>query len=384
MVDLPVELVTQPPMAHRPKVIPSDLKQRWFFDRNRLFTGTLENKLDTILSDLNFADARPIVHQYDSMVGNRTEGGTFDDAALLRLRDIPDTNWKLALTVDCNPRVTWLAPREGGRRSVAEAAVNLAIMGAEPIGITDCLNFGSPENPEVMWQFEEAIEGISECCEALKIPVISGNVSFYNETDGKPIYPTPTVGMAGLITDTARVPKNHFTSTSHEIALLGPVVGGLGGSVFTSLWFKRECGQPEDTDLPMLLRMLKFAERLRKTRHSYSIHDISDGGLITAVMEMAFHSPLSEMGITLRMLPQTDLDQFLFGETIPRVVMAFDTDYRTEIETIANQAGVNFNVIGETNDESKLKILQGGLVASERPLSPIRTMWENRWKPCFE
>lgn len=384
VVDLPVELVTVPPMAPRPKEAPSDLKQRWFLDRNRLYTTSIDNKLDIVLSDLNFANPRPIVHQYDSMVGNRTEGGTFDDAALLRLRDIEGANVKLALSVDCNPRVAWLSPREGGRRAVAESAVNLAIMGAEPIGITDCLNFGSPQNPEVMWQFEEAIEGISEACEALKIPVISGNVSFYNETDGKPIYPTPMIGMAGLVTDTLRVPKTCFTSSEHDLVLVGPVAGGLGGSVMTSLYFKRECGQPEETDLTLLNRMLKFCERLRKTKLSYSIHDVSDGGLVTALMEMALHSTIPDIGFTVRIPQNVDLDSFLFGETIPRVVVAIESGYRTEIETLASQAGVGFTVLGETNENNAFNVLQGGLEVANRPLSPIRTGWDNRWKPCFE
>ncbi len=384
VVDLPVELVTVPPMAPRPKVAPSDLKQRWFLDRNRLFTTSLNDKLDLVFSDLNFADARPIVQQYDSMVGNRTEGGTFDDAALMRLRDIPNTNLKLALTVDCNPRVAWLSPREGGRRAVAEAAVNIAIMGAEPIGITDCLNFGSPQNPEVMWQFEEAIEGIAECCEALKIPVISGNVSFYNETDGKPIYPTPMIGMAGLVSDTSRVPKTHFTSGDCQIVLVGPVMGGLGGSVMTSLYFKRECGQPEDTDLATLGRMLKFCERLRKTRLPYAIHDVSDGGLVTALVEMALRSPIKEIGLNLNIPQSIDSDQFLFGESVPRVVVAIENGHRGELEMLASQAGMPFTLLGETNTAAALKILQGGLEVASRPLPAIRKEWENRWKPCFE
>ncbi len=384
VVDLPVELVTVPPMASRPKVVPSDLKQRWFLDRNRLFTSSIEAKLDLVFTDINFASAQPIVHQYDSMVGNRTEGGTFDDAALLRLRDIPGSKSKLALTVDCNPRITWLAPREGGRRSVAEAAVNIAIMGGDPIGITDCLNFGSPENPEVMWQFEEAIEGISEACEALKIPVISGNVSFYNETDGVPIYPTPMIGMAGLVTDTQRVPKTSFASSEQDILLIGPAEGGLGGSVMTSLFFKRECGQPEDTDLNLLNRMLKFCERLRKTKFSYSIHDVSDGGLATAMLEMALHSAVPGIGFTAKIPQGADPDRFLFGETIPRVLVAIDPGHRTEIETLASQAGVGFTLIGETNESGEMKVLQGGLEVAKRPVAAIRTGWENRWKPCFE
>ena len=119
------------------------------------------------MEQLNFSSPEQLVSQFDSMVGNRTVGQTFDDAAVIRIREIKDKEIRLAIKVDCNPRISWLWPREGGRRAVAECAINLAVRGAEPIGITDCLNFGSPENPEVMWQFSESIEGISEICDLL-------------------------------------------------------------------------------------------------------------------------------------------------------------------------------------------------------------------------
>src|SRR5690606_476677 len=132
-------------LADRPSVPPGDLKQRWFLDRNRLLSISLAEKIQAVTSDFNFADPSKLVEQYDSMVGNRTEGGTFDDAAVIKIRDA-EKPMRLALKADCNPRVCWLSPKEGGRRAVAESAMNLAARGAEPIGITDCLNFGSPEN----------------------------------------------------------------------------------------------------------------------------------------------------------------------------------------------------------------------------------------------
>ena len=317
VVDLPVDLVSEPPVLERPSTAPSDIKQRWFVDRNRMLSASLESKFQAVMEDIQFADVTPLVQQYDSTVGNRTEGGTYDDAAVMRLRDIEGRSVRLALTVDCNPRVCWLSPREGARRAVAEAAINLAVRGAEPIGITDCLNFGSPENPEVMWQFEESVEGISETCDTLKIPVISGNVSFYNDTDGKPIYPTPMIGMAGLIEDATPLPHSVFYGTELEIAIIGPPEGGLGGSVLASQWFKRDCGKPDDTDLKLLERMMRFCSRLRKKKITYALHDISDGGLVTAVLEMVFRSKYDVTGVEIFLPREADIDRCFSERRFP-------------------------------------------------------------------
>jgi len=383
VVDLPVELVTEPLLANRASSPPVDLKQRWFLDRNRMLVATLQSKFQSLIEELNFANCEPLITQYDSMVGNRTVGGSQDDAGVIRIREMGEKEVRLALKTDCNPRVTWLWPREGGRRAVSECAINLAVRGAEPIGITDCLNFGSPENPEVIWQFEESIEGISEACQALKIPVISGNVSFYNDTDGKPIYPTPMIGMVGIIEDKLPLPHSNFYSTQLELALIGPVEGGLGGSLMATSWFKRECGQPEETDLALLDRMLKFLQRLRKKRITYAAHDISDGGLLCSVLEMAFHSPYDCTGVDLYIPSGCDSDRFLFGETIPRIIVAYDSIERGDIENLASQAGVIFTHLGQTNDSSIFAIKQGGAQVLSSRLPDLKSSWNQKWMKFF-
>ncbi len=382
VVDLPVELVTDPPMADRAVAAPGDLKQRWFLDRNRLLSTPLADKIAAVITDFNFADPARVVEQYDSMVGNRTESGTFDDAAVLRLRDVKERQVRLALKADCNPRVCWLSPREGGRRSVAECALNLATQGAEPIGITDCLNFGSPENPEVMWQFEEAVEGISEACRALKVPVISGNVSFYNETDGNPIYPSPVVGMVGLIEGPEKLAMNSFYSSDLEIGLLGPVEAGLGGSVLASRVFKRECGQPDDTDLSMVDRMVKLCQRLRQAKTEMALHDVSDGGVLSAGLEMAFRSKVP-VGLELACPPGADLDRFLFGEGLPRILIAYEPSERVGIESMVTQSGIPFHVIGTTNDSEAFKLRQGGASVYLSKLADLKKPWADRWAGLF-
>ncbi len=383
VVDLPVELVTEPLMAERASSPPVDLKQRWFLDRNRMLVATLNSKFQTLMEEINFANPEKLISQYDSMVGNRTLGSSQDDAAVIRIREMGEKEIRLAVKADCNPRVSWLWPREGGRRAVAECAMNLAVRGSEPIGITDCLNFGSPENPEVMWQFCESIEGISESCDALKIPVVSGNVSFYNETDGKPIYPTPMIGMVGIIEDKLALPHSNFYSTQLELALIGPIEGGLGGSLMASSWFKRECGQPEETDLAMLERMLKFCQRLRKKKLTYAAHDISDGGLVCSLLEMAFHSPYDCTGIDLHIPSEIDVDKFLFGETIPRIVLAYDPIEQVDIENTASQAGVKFTHIGNTNDLSAMNIRQGGAQVLSAHIPDLKAKWTQKWNKFF-
>src|SRR5262249_12842367 len=159
------------------------------------------------------------------------------------------TRFALALTVDCNARHCWLDPEEGARLAVAEAARNLACAGAVPIGATDCLNFGNPEKPEVMWQFERSIDGIAAACRALEAPIVGGNVSFYNETEGKGIHPTPTIAMVGFLEDVKGAITQWFKKPGDQVFLLGDPAGGLAGSEYLALLHGREAGRPRPVDL---------------------------------------------------------------------------------------------------------------------------------------
>lgn len=384
VVDLPVEMVSDPPKAERAVLAPSDLKQRWFVDRNRLLLGTLESKFEKLFESINFGNPAPLVEQYDSMVGNRTEGGTYDDSAVLRLREITGKNIRLAMTVDGNPRVSWLWPREGGKRAIAEGAMNLALKGCEAIGVTDCLNFASPENPEVMWQFSETIEGISEACESLGVPVISGNVSFYNETDSKAIYPSPMIGMVGMSEGNSKLGHSHFHSTSLELGLIGALEAGLGGSLLASQWFQRDCGQPEETEMKSVIRVLNFLSKIKNKRFEFSCHDISEGGLLLSALEMAFHSKYSCVGFEISIPREVEVDAFLFGEAVPRLIVAFEPSESTEIEMLANQAGVKFTSIGSVNDQGKMVVKQGGAKVLEREVAALKAHWDGRWRFFFK
>jgi phosphoribosylformylglycinamidine synthase len=266
---------------------------------------------------------------------------------------------------------------------VAEAALNIGVRWGEPLGITDCLNFGSPENPEVMWQFEECIEGISEACETLKIPVISGNVSFYNDTDGKPVYPTPMIGMAGIIEGDGPLPHSAYFSSDLELGLIGPVEGGLGGTALASQWFKRDCGQPDETDLTAIDRALRCLAKLRRTKRELAVHDISDGGLTVASLELAFRSKIPGIGLELHVPRGCDMDKFLFGETLPRVLIAFHPSDRVEIENISTQSGLVFNPVGLTNESGEFRVKQGGAVVFQRRVPDLMAAWQKRWSSIF-
>jgi phosphoribosylformylglycinamidine synthase subunit PurL len=382
VVDLPVSLVVDPPLDPKPALAPEWLPALWVSSEAELANTAMLQKWEALVSDIQFANPLPLVLQYDSTVGNRTEGGTFDDAAVLRLRELGPKCPRLSFSVDCNPRITYLHPLEGGKRAVAEAALNVALRGGEPIGITDCLNFGSPQNPHVMWQFEQSIEGISQACEALDVPVVSGNVSFYNDTDGKPIYPTPMVGLVGLGDNEASLPRSTFTKVEQSIALVGPVEAELGGSAVSAAVLKKDSGRPSDTDLNLIKRAIQFCLELNREPGTLALHDASDGGLATALLEMSFFRTEGLVGISLEVPPGASADKFLFGETIPRIVVSGSDEDLRRAERIAEKHGLTFTVFGKTVSGPSLEVRMDKTVFSAN-LEEWHQTWQSKWAPLF-
>jgi phosphoribosylformylglycinamidine synthase subunit PurL len=384
VVDLPVDLVVNPPMAARPKAEPAHLSQLWEWDKTAWGACSFVEKFHRLTEDFCFAHPGPLVQQYDSMVGNRTEGGTFDDGAVLRLREVKEANLRIALSTDCNPQVCYLWPREGGRRAVAESALNLAVRGAEPIGITDCLNFGNPENPNVMWQFEEAVDGICETCTTLGIPVVSGNVSLYNDTDGIPIYPTPMIGMVGLIEGDHKLPSSTFWKPNLEVALLGSLEGGLGGSRAAYLTLRKDQGKPAETNLPELKKTIELLQQAPRKLETYAAHDLSDGGLATAALEMLFHSPESGLGLELDLPAGVDAEKVFYGEAVPRVLLAFEPGQAAKWAGLAESYGLKLTRLGKTTSDGRLTVRSAGNELLKQDLAPLHRSWKERWKPLFE
>ena len=216
----------------------------------------------------------------------------------------------------CNPVYCWLDPRTGGAQAVAEAARNLACVGAQPVGLTDCLNFGSPENPAIAWQFRECVRGMAEASRALGVPVVSGNVSFYNETEGRAVHPTPSVAMVGVAESIAAHPVSWFREPGDRVLLLGDDRGELGGSAYLRLLFSIEQGRPPAVDLEAEARLGDLLRRAALAGLLHTAHDVAEGGLLVTLAEATF-----ARGLGARLALAGD-PLSLFSETQGRAVIA--------------------------------------------------------------
>ncbi|MBI3355643.1 MAG: phosphoribosylformylglycinamidine synthase subunit PurL [Nitrospirae bacterium] len=303
----------------------------------------------SLLESPTIASKRWVYEQYDHMVRTNTMVRPGSDAAVVRIKG---TNKGVAMTVDCNSRYCLLHPYEGARITVAEAARNLVCSGAEPIGLTDCLNFGNPERPDIMWQFVLAIEGIRDACEHFKIPVVSGNVSFYNETNGLSIYPTPMLGMVGLIEQADQAMTQWFKQEGDDIILLGSSREDLGGSEYVKVVHAREQGSPPFLSVETEKRLHDCVLALIRSGLVQSAHDCSDGGLAVALAESCMSGPDRALGAVVRLtLGRLRKDAILFGESQSRVVLSAKPVHRQAILDQAKRFGVPVDVIGAVNGD---------------------------------
>jgi phosphoribosylformylglycinamidine synthase subunit PurL len=304
--------------------------------------GGIEEALERLLDAPSLASKQWIYEQYDSTVQASTVLGPGGDAGVLR---VPGTEFGLAVTVDCNERLVALDPCEGGKAAVAEAARNVACTGALPLGITDCLNFGNPEKPEVFFQFREACRGIAEACRAFDTPVTGGNVSFYNESPTGAVDPTPTIGMVGLLEQAdARVPS-HFSTPGDEILILGATTGELGGSAYWAEVLGFVGGHPPRVDLDAERRLQRFLVAAAGRRLLRSAHDCSEGGLAVTVAEAAMGGPYAEGGLgAMADLGSADAgataEGVLFAEDGARAVVSVATEQVSAVVALAGEHGV--------------------------------------------
>ena len=302
----------------------------------------LESALPFLLDSPNLASKRWVYEQYDSTVQASTVLGPGGDAGVLQ---VPGTRFGLAVTVDCNNRLVALDPYEGGKATVAEAARNIACTGARPLGITDCLNFGNPEKPDVFFQFREACRGISDACRAFDTPVTGGNVSFYNESPTGAIDPTPTVGMVGLLERVADRVPSHFVASGDQVILLGATQGVLGGSAYWAEVLGCIGGQPATVDLDAERRLQRLLLAAAQQRLLHSAHDCSDGGLLVALAEAAIGGAYAQsgMGATLDLepyAPGVTLEGLLYGEDGARAVVSADSGDLAALLALAAEHGV--------------------------------------------
>jgi phosphoribosylformylglycinamidine synthase len=346
VADIPVDSITEKaPVYKRPAKQPSYLKKTRNLDLGSIsIPNNLNSTFLSLLSSPNISSKRWIYEQYDYMVRTNTVVAPGSDAAIIRIKG---TNKAIAITSNCNSRYCYLDPYTGAAIAVAESARNLACSGAIPLAFTDCLNFGNPEKPEIMWQFEQSIDGMSEAAVKLNTPVVSGNVSFYNETEGKAIYPTPTVAMVGLIEEIGKLTTQWFKREGDLVVLLGNTKEELGGSEYLKLAHGLVMGLPPRLDLDMELRLIKTLLEAITGGIINSAHDISEGGLAIALAESCF-TPNGPIGVEIDSLENTlREDVVLFGESQSRVLVSLDKKNLNSLERIALKYGIPLNVIGK-------------------------------------
>jgi phosphoribosylformylglycinamidine synthase II len=334
--------------------------------------NSLLGVLESLMGSAALSSRRWIWEQYDHMVMADTVQRPGGDAAVVRVHG---TEKGLAISCDVTPRYCAADPREGAKQAVAECWRNLTATGADPLAITDCMNFGNPERPEIMGEFVEAVKGMADACTALSFPVVSGNVSLYNETNGVAIPPTPAIGGIGLIPDVAKMATLALKRDGDAMILIGPEGSHLGQSLYQELAAGRYDGAPPPVDLAAERRAGDFVRGLIRGARVSAVHDVSDGGLLAAVAEMAL---AGGCGVDLEAQPaHLPAHAVWFGEDQGRYVVAAAQDEAAGILHEAAKAGIPARTIGKaTGDALKL--------AGEAPLSltSLRTAHE-RWLPRF-
>ncbi|MCR4416225.1 MAG: phosphoribosylformylglycinamidine synthase subunit PurL [Ignavibacteria bacterium] len=312
----------------------------------------LNSVLIKLLSSPNITNKSWIYHQYDYTVGTNTVIKPGCDASVLRIKK---TNKAIAVKTDCNGRYVYLNPRRGTMIAVAEAARNVACTGAIPIAITNCLNFGNPYDPEIYWQFSEAIEGMKEACIEFDTPVTGGNVSFYNESKNYTVYPTPVIGMLGLIEDVKFITSSYFKDHGDLIYLIGETKNEIGGSEFLKTIFNRIEGEIPEIDLKLEKKTIDTLLKAIRSGLIKSAHDVSDGGLAVALAECCVMNPKKKVGAEISLKIDFRKDFYLFSESQSRFVVTVDPEDQIQFEELFNSTGIKVEKIGKVGG-NRLKI----------------------------
>jgi phosphoribosylformylglycinamidine synthase len=350
--DVPVGSLGDGPVYHRPMQRPRWQDELQAADPRAALAARfprgadLSGELLALLATPTVADKTWVSRQYDHQLFLNTVVGPGADAAVLRLKG---TRNGIALSTDGKARFCFLDPRVGTRLAVMEAARNVACAGARPLALVNCLNFGNPEHPEVMWQFSESVDGMSEACEALGIPVIGGNVSFYNESRGADIHPTPVVGVLGIIEPLEQPPAPPALRDGDTIVVLGATSAELGGSEWAAIVHGATGGRPPVADLDVARALHDVVVGLVRDREVDGVHDVSDGGLAVALAKMAFHGDVG-FRVDLERAPGgTDITpaEGAFSESACRVVLSVERDNLAAVLARAATLNVPAGVIGD-------------------------------------
>jgi phosphoribosylformylglycinamidine synthase II len=393
VADIPNRALTdEAPLYKRPISEPD-----YFADVRRLdveaiaavpILASSSDSLLNLLASPTIASKRWVYRQYDHMVQTNTINLPGSGAGVVRIKG---TDRALAMSVDGNGRYCYLDPYRGAMLAVAEAARNVACTGARPLGATNCLNFGNPERPAIMWQLTRAVDGIGTACRALGVPITGGNVSLYNETDGTAIYPTPVIGVVGLLEHASHVVRGRFQETGDVIILLGSSFRELGGSEYLKVAHGLVRGVPPTIDLDGERRLQDLLGRLASERVIRSAHDCSDGGLAVTLAECCFGTagigaevsvesaaPLPGQPEDERVRRDDHLSRAmtLFGESSSRVILSSAADHATIVLERAAAAHVPARIIGETGG-NRLRIAVEGQIAVDVSVDEAERVWES-------
>ncbi|MCJ7840998.1 phosphoribosylformylglycinamidine synthase subunit PurL [Lederbergia sp. NSJ-179] len=372
VADIPVDaLAEQAPVYELPS------KEAQYFKEFQKMANTIPtiddhaDMLKRLLRQPTIASKEWVYNQYDSMVQTNTVIAPGSDAAVLRIKG---TDKALAITTDCNSRYLYLDPETGGKIAVAEAARNIICSGAKPIGLTDGLNFGNPTNPEVFWQMEKSVEGMSEACRILETPVISGNVSLYNQSRGNSIFPTPIVGMVGLINSLEHITSSFFQKSGDRIYLIGETKPEFGGSEVQNILFGKYEGRAPAIDLEIEAKRQQQLLSAIRLGFVQSAHDLAEGGLAVALAESAFTDRQLGLEVFLEGNPTVEL----FSETQSRFLVTVKEQHQEQFEQLFDDC----RFIGTVTDTGKMKIDLNGEVLIEEKISQLSEIWKGAL-PCL-
>ncbi len=342
---------------------PEYLNDTRSFDFNSLpHIMNLQDEFEKLFASPNIASKKWVYEQYDSMVRTNTIVGPGCDSAVIYIKD---TNKALAMKTDCNARYVYLNPKEGAKIAVAESARNVVCSGGIPLAITNCLNFGNPYKPEIYWQFKQVIEGMGEACSYFETPVTGGNVSFYNESPDSAVYPTPVIGMVGLIEDISLITTSYFKQKDDLIYLLGDDHEELGGSEFLKVIFNQVAGDSPKLDLETEKKLHTLLHSLIQKKIINSAHDISEGGIITSLAECCIINEEKMIGAEVNIPVKTRDDFSFFSESQSRVIVSVSPVKKEIFEHIVAEFNYPSVYLGKTGGDD-LKVNDSIEITLER------------------
>lgn len=364
-------LAEEAPVYHKPSRVPAYYED---FQKQEAILLEVEDATKTLhelMAVPTIASKEWVYQQYDHMVRTNTVVRPGSDAAVIRIRG---TKKAIAMTTDCNSRYIYLDPEVGGAIAVAEAARNVVCSGAKPLAITDCLNFGNPENPEIFWQFEKSVDGMSAACRSLNTPVIGGNVSLYNERSGMAVYPTPVVGMVGLIEDIEHITTQGFKQAGNVLVLLGQTKAEFGGSELQKLLQGNISGKPPEINLEVENALQKVVLDSICEGLISSAHDLAEGGLAVSLAESAISGGL---GANINIASALSATEVLFSESQSRILVSMKEENLNILLEKAKQANIEAQHIGQVLNHDSVTFNVNGQKVISTSVSELKTSWKD-------